>query len=103
MSNYNSNTLILIPKCKEADNVNQFKPIALANLKFKIITKVIVARLASILPTLISLEQCGFRNGNKIRDSFCLAFEAMNPLNQKCSWGNVALKIDISKAFDYLS
>lgn len=31
LPHYNSNTIILIPKCKESDSINQYRPIALAN------------------------------------------------------------------------
>jgi hypothetical protein len=34
----NSNILILIPKFPEADRIENFRPIALANFQFKIIT-----------------------------------------------------------------
>jgi hypothetical protein len=38
LPNFNSNTLVLIPKNENADSVDQFRPIALANFKFKIIS-----------------------------------------------------------------
>ncbi|XP_058752220.1 uncharacterized protein LOC131625373 [Vicia villosa] len=37
---YNSNNIILLPKFKDADTMESFRPIALANFKFKIITKI---------------------------------------------------------------
>lgn len=73
------------------------------NIKFKIITKVIADRLETILPSMIPPGQSGFVNGRKIRDNICMASKAMNLLNHKSVWGNVALKIDISKDFDSLS
>jgi len=41
MSNYNANTLILIPKSPNADTVSQYRPIALANFKYKIVSKIL--------------------------------------------------------------
>jgi hypothetical protein len=102
MPNYNSNTLILIAKTSNADSIDQFRPIALANFKFKIISKVLADRLANIMPTIISKKQRGFIQGRNIEDCICLASEAINLLNKKAFGGNVALKIDISKAFDTL-
>ncbi|XP_058783572.1 uncharacterized protein LOC131658278 [Vicia villosa] len=55
--NYNANTLVLIPKAKEASSLGHYRPIALANFKFKIIPKILADRLSSILPNLISVEQ----------------------------------------------
>ncbi|XP_024636247.1 uncharacterized protein [Medicago truncatula] len=100
LPNFNANTLILIPKNPNADTVDQYRPIAMANFKFKIISKIIADRLAKILPGIISEEQRGFIQGRNIKDCICLASEASNLLNKKSYGGNLALKIDISKAFD---
>ncbi|MCH96418.1 RNA-directed DNA polymerase (Reverse transcriptase) [Trifolium medium] len=102
MPSFNSNTIILIPKSSNADSIDQFRPIALANFKFKIISKVLADRLATIMPNIISKEQRGFIEGRNIRDCVCLTSEAINLLHKKAFGGNVAMKIDISKAFDTL-
>ena len=101
--NYNANTLILIPKTSNADSIDQYRPIALANFKFKVITKVMADRLAKILPNIISVEQRGFIRGRNIKDCIILASEAINVLDKKSFGGNLALKIDVSKAFDTLN
>ena len=44
----NSNFLVLIPKTPNAILVDQFRPIALGNFLFKVITKIITDRLAEI-------------------------------------------------------
>ncbi|KAA3454961.1 reverse transcriptase [Gossypium australe] len=50
----NNNTLItLIPKCQGAFSISQFRPISLCNTVYKIITKIMVARIQSILQTII--------------------------------------------------
>jgi hypothetical protein len=103
LPNFNANTMILIPKISNADVVNQFRPIAMANFKFKIISKILADRLALVMPSIISPEQRGFIQGRFIRDSICLASEAINLLHNKSFGGNLALKIDISKAFDTLN
>jgi hypothetical protein len=102
LPNFNSNTLILIPKTANVDSIDQFRPIALANFKFKIVSKVLAARLAQILPTVISKEQRRFIHGRNIKDCIGLASEAINLLHNKSFGGNLAMKIDISKAFDTL-
>ncbi|PNY03176.1 ribonuclease H [Trifolium pratense] len=102
MPNFNANTLILIPKNQNADVIEHYRPIAMANFKFKIISKVLADRLAQIMPTLISKEQRGFIHGRNIKDCLCLASEAANLLHSKTFGGNLALKIDITKAFDTL-
>ncbi|XP_058776557.1 uncharacterized protein LOC131650867 [Vicia villosa] len=102
-SNYDTNTIVLIPKTNSACSLNQFRPILLANFKYKIISKILADRLSSILPSLISSEQKGFIHGRNIKDCIFLTSEAINLLNNISFSGNVALKIDISKAFDTLS
>jgi hypothetical protein len=74
----------------------------MANFKFKVISKIIADMLAKIMPNIISEEQMGFIHDRNIKDCLCIAFEAANLLHNKAFGGNLALKIDISKAFDTL-
>ncbi|PNX90569.1 ribonuclease H, partial [Trifolium pratense] len=99
---FNSNVIALIPKTPDASSIDQYRPIAMANFKFKIISKIIADRLASIMPSLISDEQKGFIHDRNIKDCLCIASEAANLLHNKSYGGNLALKIDITKAFDTL-
>ncbi|XP_058783229.1 uncharacterized protein LOC131657895 [Vicia villosa] len=100
LPNFNANTLVLIPKVKEANCLGQYMPIALASFKFKIISKILADRLSTILPNLISPKQKGFVHGRNIREGICLTSEAINILSNKCFSGKEALKIDIAKAFN---
>ena len=100
---FNSNSLILIPKTDNADSVSQFRPFAVANFKFKIISKILAYILATIMPSITSVQQRGFIKGRTIKDCICLTSEAINSLHKKSFGGNLALKIDIAKAFDSLS
>jgi len=102
LPNFNSNTIVLIPKVPDAMSVNQYRPIALANFKFKIISKILADRLAPIMNSIISPHQRGFIQGKSIRDCFCVTSEAINHLHNKAFAGNLAFKVDISKAFDTL-
>lgn len=99
---FNVNTIIIIPKVKGATLLDLFKPIVVSNFKFKIITKILADRLASIMPFLISKEQKGFIQGRHIHYCIGLAYEAFNLLDSNAWCGNVVLKIDIAKAFDTL-
>ncbi|XP_019430034.1 PREDICTED: uncharacterized protein LOC109337509 [Lupinus angustifolius] len=74
----------------------------MANFHFKIITKVLADRLASIAPKIISTQQRGFIHDRRIQDCICLASEAINLLDYKTFGGNIAIKLDIKKAFDTL-
>lgn len=83
MPNFNANTLILIPKIPNADEVTHYRPIALANFKYKIISKILADRVAAIMPTIISPEQKGFIQGRQMRDCICLTSEAINQLDKR--------------------
>ena len=100
--NMNSGIVALISKSSNAIDVENFRPIAVANFKFKIITKILADRLASIAPKLISSQQCGFVKGRHIFDCIGVVSESVNILHKKTFGGNIALKLDIRKAFDTL-
>jgi len=97
---FNSNNIALIPKTPNATSIDQYRPIAMANFKFKIISKIIADRLSQLMPSIISKEQKGFIHDRNIRDCLYIASEAANLLHNKSYGGNLMLKIDISKAFD---
>jgi len=54
----NSNVVSLIPK--GADSIKDYRPIAVANFKFKIISKILADRLALVATRIISPNQYGF-------------------------------------------
>jgi len=97
---FNSNTIVLIPKTDNADTVEQFRPIALSNFKFKIVTKILADRMVPIMKSIISDEQRGFIQGRNIRDCICTTSEAINLLHNRYFGGNIAFKVDIAKVFD---
>jgi len=100
--NINSNMLVLIPKIKGAQAMGDFRPIALANFQFKIVTKILADRLSLITMHIISPEQRGFIRDRNISDCIIMASEAVNMIDKRQFGGNVALKVDIKKAFDTL-
>jgi hypothetical protein len=102
LPNYNANNVILIPKTSNEDSIEQYRPIAMVNFKFKVISKILAYRLALNMPSFISMEQMGFIKGRNIKDCVCLASEAANLLHNKVYGGNLALKIDITKTFETL-
>ena len=58
---YLNRTLIaLIPKIQSLETLNNYRPISLCNTVYKIITKIIVARLRPFLDKLISPLQTAF-------------------------------------------
>jgi hypothetical protein len=63
VNSLNSTFIALIPKVDKPSNFGDFKPIALCNLAYKIIVKIIAIRLKPYLSKSLSLEQFGFLKG----------------------------------------
>eukprot|EP00253_Pinus_taeda_P005945 PITA_05945 len=98
----NSTFITLIPKEENSITPDKFRPIALCNVIYKVISKVIANRLKPLLPMLISLEQSGYVEGRQIMDGIILTHEIIHSLKQSKQAG-MLLKLDLSKAFDKLS
>ncbi|KAL0340132.1 UNVERIFIED_CONTAM: putative mitochondrial protein [Sesamum radiatum] len=98
----NSTHLVLIPKCKHPETLSQFRPISLCNVVYKIASKTIANRLKDFLDKIISPVQSAFVPGRLITDNILLAFELNHFLNSKAKGGKgwMALKLDVSKAYD---
>jgi hypothetical protein len=95
-------TVVLIPKVKEPKCLKELRLISLCNVLYKIISKVLAARLKGILDEIISPNQSAFVPGRLISDNILVAYEMTHFLNNKRSGseGYLALKLDMSKAYD---
>ena len=83
--------------------MGNYKPISLCNIVYKIVTKVIVARLRPYLDKLISPLQAAFVPGRKGIDNAIIAQEVIHSINKKRGKvGYMALKIDLEKVYNKL-
>jgi len=96
------NFIALVPKVEESNTPDKYRPIALCNVIYKLISKVLANRLKHLLPLLISPEQTGYVEGCQILDDIILSHEVIHSLNILKRSGMI-LKLDLSKAFDKLS
>lgn len=100
----NATHVRLIRKFQAPKLVSDYRPIALCNVVYKLISKIITLRLKSILQGLISENQTAFVLGKAISDNVMITHEILHYLKtsnavKQCT---AAVKTDMSKAYDRL-
>nr|KYP51246.1 Putative ribonuclease H protein At1g65750 family [Cajanus cajan] len=70
--------MVLIPKVDHPVSLKEFRPISLCNVAWKVISKVLVARLRPFLPDVIGPFQGSFIPGRGTRDHNIIAQEAFH-------------------------
>ncbi len=97
----NNTLLVLIPKNSNPSTVNHFRPISLCNTVYKVISKLLVARVRPVLDKLISPCQFAFIPGKWIAENQITIHELLHSFKRrKVKGGFMALKIDLQKAYD---
>lgn len=94
--------IALISKKRNPQFMTELRPISLSNVMYKIISKVLANRLKVIIDVLISDTQSAFIPGKLISDNIMIAHELIHFIKRKSKGkqGWMALKVDMSKAYD---
>jgi hypothetical protein len=95
----NFGEIILLPKVNEAERIQQYRPICLLNVSFKIFTKVATIRLNSVGDDVVRPSQTAFMQGRNILDRVAILHETVHELHSR-KLNGVILKIDFKKAYD---
>lgn len=100
--NINKTHVRLIPKIRSPQKMQDYRPIALCSVYYKIIAKLLTKRLQPILSSIISENQSAFVPQRAISDNVLITHEVLHYLHtsnakQRCY---MAVKTDMSKAYD---
>ena len=95
----NFGIITLIPKVQEATKIQQYRPICVLNVSFKIFTKVATNRLNKVAQTVVSPMQTVFLPGRNIMEGVVILHETIHELHTKKRNG-IIFKIDFEKAYD---
>ncbi|XP_074315444.1 uncharacterized protein LOC141651642 [Silene latifolia] len=96
----NSTNLVLIPKVDNPISVKEFRPLACFNTIYKVISKLLCARMVDILPKIINPAQSSFINGRSIMSNILISQDLVRLYNRKSVSPRCMLKVDLRKAYD---
>ena len=95
----NFGTITLLPKKTEAVRIEEFRPICLLNVSFKIFTKVGMNRLTHIAHSVVQPSQTAFMPDRNILEGVVVLHETLHEIHSKKLDG-VVIKVDLEKAHD---
>jgi hypothetical protein len=91
--------ITLLPKEKEVKKIQQYRPICMLNVSFKIFTKVLANRLTSVACRITKPSQHAFLPGRYILEGVVVLHETIHELKRKKQKGLI-LGLDFEKAYD---
>ena len=85
----NFGIITLIPKIQDATKIQQYRPICVLNVRFKIFTKVTTNRLNKVAKTVVSPTQTAFMPGRNIMEGVVILHETIHEVTyEKAKWGH---------------
>nr|GFA68048.1 RNA-directed DNA polymerase, eukaryota [Tanacetum cinerariifolium] len=95
----NSSFIALIPKVTDVKFVTDFRPISLIGCFYKVVTKILTNRLATVISDLVSDIQSAFPSNRQILDGPFILNELLAWCKRKKKQA-VIFKVDFAKAYD---
>lgn len=98
----NCSSVTLVPKVNNASQVRDFRPIACCSIVYKLISKILTARMQGVIAEVVSDCQFGFIPGRCIADNILLATKLIKGYGRAHISPRCVLKIDLKKAYDFI-
>ena len=98
---FNQTNFVLIPKIVGPESWGNYHPISLCNTVYKMVTKILIARIRPYLDKLVSPLQSTFVLGRRSVDNAIVVQELIHTISSKNSKvGYMTIKVDLEKAYD---
>jgi exonuclease III len=98
--NFTDGTIILIPKSKKIETVNDLRPISLLNCDYKLFAKILANRITSILHHIIGESQSACIKGQSCIGNLKKLRNLMSSLHRSRRRKIALMSVDLEKAFD---
>jgi len=95
----NASIIALVPKVSDPLSLDQFRPISLVGIFYKIVTKVLAGCMKEVLSLVINENQYAFLKNKGMLDSVLMANEVVEEVRR--NWrSTLCFKVDYEKAYD---
>nr|XP_016488098.1 PREDICTED: uncharacterized protein LOC107808123 [Nicotiana tabacum] len=91
---------MLVPKVASATSIKEYRPIACCSTLYKLISKIITAKLKMVVDSIVGPAQVAFIEGRNILDNMIIAHKLVKGYTQKGVSPRCCIKVDIRKAYD---
>ncbi|XP_068471476.1 uncharacterized protein [Phaseolus vulgaris] len=95
----NASFIVLVPKVSDPLSLDQFRPISLVGIFYKIVTKVLAGRMKEVLSLVIDENQYAFLKNKGMLDSVLMANEVVEEVRRNHR-STLCFKVDYEKAYD---
>ncbi|GKV23593.1 hypothetical protein SLEP1_g33302 [Rubroshorea leprosula] len=95
----NASFIVMIPKVENPQKIEEYRPISLIRVMYKIIAKLLANRLRKVLPKIIGEQHMAFIGGKQLVDGVVIANEVIEEIKRK-KMKNFLFKVDFEKAYD---
>ncbi|GLU01659.1 hypothetical protein SLE2022_189580 [Rubroshorea leprosula] len=98
----NTSFIVLVPKVDNPQKIEEYRPISLIGVMYKILAKLLANRLKVALDGIVGEQQMAFIRGRQLMDGVVVANEVIDDVKKKRK-ETFLFKIDFEKAYDKVS